>query len=326
MTRLPSGQPATSRRARNSWPRRAFLGVAEVIRALPRIRGKVRLGLALYRWANPRNEDFVIETTLFRSRLRFTLHLTSAHERMAYLMGQYEEPTGELLAAMWTHGAIVDVGANIGLIALPTAKLMERAGVTVYALEALPSNFAALAQNVESNALRELVVPLPIALGSDDGAQVSIQIEGNDPGRTGTANILPERFQFEKIPLSLRTLDALVAEGTIPRDIGIIKIDTDGYDLEVLLGAEGVLREARPTVLAELSGHCMAWHGQKHHDVARFLATVGYELWVPRSYGSLDFVPYDPSTEPPLDCLALPLENRDAVLVRVAAYRRRRTG
>lgn len=257
-----------------------FLLAASLIRALPRVRGKVRAGQMLYRLANRENNPFVITTTLFRERFVFRLNLTSAHERMGFLMNGYEPETTALLERLYQGGVILDIGANIGLVVIPLARrTRDRASSLphVFAFEALPSNHEALASNVKANGLDDIITTLPIALGAER-KQVKIQIEGDDPSRTGTANILPADLEFKAIDLEVIPLDDLIENGLIPSDITLIKIDTDGYDLQILRGARRLLTRQRPVCHVELNLHCLGWNHQTLEDVLRFIESIDYEL------------------------------------------------
>ena len=293
---------------------RIFLALASVLRGLPRIRGKVRFGLWAYRLLNGR-DDVIVDTTLFPEKLRFRLHLASAHERMAFLMNEYENETSNLLVRLWMRGAFVDIGANIGLVAIPVAARLPP-GAAVFAIEAIRSNFEVLQSNIAANGLQTIIKPICLGLGSS-AKEVYVQLEGDDPSRTGTANILPDRYDFQRIPLAIRTLDDLIADGTVAADVGLVKIDTDGYDLEVLRGSQVMLRTSRPTILAELNRHCLGWHGQTIEDVEALLRSCDYELWVPRRYGSHDYVRYVTGAPTFDNCLLLPAERAAADLERV---------
>jgi FkbM family methyltransferase len=274
--------------------RRIFLFAAAIIRALPPIRGKVRIGQILYRIANRRRALFMITTQLYPERFTYRLNLTSAHERMAFLMNGYEPETTALLEALHRGGTILDIGANIGLIAIPlAARTRSRAGAEphVMAFEALSSNYEALVWNVRQNGLESAVRALPIALGAERKS-VKIQIEGDDPARTGTANILPASFEFKQIDLEIHALDDLWRDGVIPDDVTLMKIDTDGYDLEILRGARRLLAQQRPACHVELNLHCLGWHNQTMEDVLELVQGIGYQLLSQTGYNSGRFVPY----------------------------------
>lgn len=297
-----------------------FLLIGDLIRAIPRIRGKVRLGHTCYRWLRLAAAPFTFETTLFPEKLRFLLSMNCAHERMAYLMNAYEDETSRFLADLFQGGAMLDVGANIGLIALPFAVRSRHQANTgtphVIAVEALPSNFEVLRHNIERNTLGESISAMNIGLGARSD-NVFIQIEGDDPVMTGTANILPSGRDFKKIPLQIHAIDALIGEGRLPRDISLIKIDTDGWDFEILKGAEKMLREGRPLVYAELMEHCLNWHGYGIAEVIAFMKNLDYQTWVCKSLNPPNFKPMSGGDAYTKDCLLVPNEQAAALATRL---------
>ena len=268
--------------------------------------------------ANRTRQPFSIETTLYSDRLRFRLNLTSAHERMAFLMNGYESDTVSLLDSLYSGGTILDIGANIGLIAGPLAARTAKRATSaphIFAFEALPSNSASLAENVRLNALDARIRVLPRALGSER-KQVHIQIEGDDPSRTGTANILPDSYDFQKIALEIERLDDVIASGDIPADVSLIKLDTDGYDLEILRGARTLLRERRPVCHVELNLICHAWHGVTLDDAVAFAGELDYDVYVRTAYSSRVFRLYRRELPFFENVLLIPRENV-AILERI---------
>jgi FkbM family methyltransferase len=177
-----------------------------------------------------------------------------------------------------------------------------------------------LEQNVIANGLGSSVKVLETGLGSA-ASEVFIQLERNRPHRTGTANILPATFEFEKIPLRIERLDSLVASGQITGPIRLMKIDTDGYDLEVLKGATSVLNEQRPLIIAELEPVCLAWHGQTIEDVITFLDGQNYELRIRVNDDWKTFERYQPPKKFVRDALVLPKERAAGVAARLKESR-----
>jgi FkbM family methyltransferase len=288
----------------------AFRLIGETVRRLPMFRGKVAIGNYFYKFFVRRGATpFAVETTLFPEKLIFRLDLDCAHERMAYLMGQYEQETAAFLIDLWHGGSFLDVGANIGLISLPiAARLKARTNSPcsfIYAVEAMPSNFLALCTNISLNKLDRLIVPINIGVGAEEG-ETSIQIEGDDAERTGTANVLPTG-SGHSVPLKIRPIDLLVAQKQLPGDIALIKIDTDGYDFEVLKGAQKLLRENRPLIYAELDEHCLSWHGYGINDVRAYLDGIDYYVWPMKSFSPPSFNSMV-TPEYKMNCLVVPKE------------------
>jgi FkbM family methyltransferase len=151
----------------------------------------------------------------------------------------------------------VDVGANIGLYTC----LAASKGRSVVAIEPLASNLRYLYQNVKNNSLKGIEV-FPVGLGSIPGL-------GFLTGIGGQASFLPnwaqEGFGFNKYvetvcPIS--TLDTILGNRFSGRRL-LIKIDTEGFEFEVLQGATATLcMSPKPTWIVE----CFL---DKHHPRGR---------------------------------------------------------
>ncbi|HEX8617632.1 MAG TPA: FkbM family methyltransferase, partial [Thermoanaerobaculia bacterium] len=223
-------------------------------------------------------------------RFDMLLDLHSWLQRLAFVDGGYEEDTVEFLLELrrmdGRGAALLDVGANIGIISIPFAR---KSSASVVAVEAVPDNVARLRTNIELNALDELVQVVPFALGATAGT-VQIQVEGDlNPGEgSGTANILPDGSTYECVrqEIVVRTLDELVESGELRARCSVVKIDTDGYDLKVLQGATRFLQRDRPVIFGEFSAQCLAWHEQTVGHVVAFAREQRYETWyrMPRTW------------------------------------------
>jgi FkbM family methyltransferase len=122
----------------------------------------------------------------------------------------------------------------------------------------------------------------PVLLGPISGVQVDFTVLDDAGGGTGSS-VLPENSDVPRhvLPLHTTTLDALVqAQGFGPPDL--IKLDVQGYELEVLKGAGGCL-EAGPVLLLELSVWPYNQGSPLLADMLAWLAQRGF-----RSYDVLD--------------------------------------
>jgi FkbM family methyltransferase len=257
---------------------RVFLGVGRLSAALPRFRGKARAALALYRVLGLTGRHVRVRARMRRPvRFDVELDLHAWLQRLAFVTGGYEAETVELLLALHgkSDGYLLDVGANVGFIAIPFAL---RSKAQVVAVEAVPDNVAVLRRNVAANGLQSAITIVPLALGTAPG-RVQIQVEGDlNPGDgTGTANILPDGSTFDCVrqEIEVTTLDLL----DLPPRCAVMKLDTDGYDLKVLQGGVEFLKRERPLVFGEFSAHCLAWHGQTVDDVVAFARAQRYDVY-----------------------------------------------
>jgi FkbM family methyltransferase len=227
------------------------------------------------------------------------------------LTGGYEPDTTNFLDEIYRadprEGYLLDIGANIGLISIPFAILSNDPLPKVIAVEAVPDNVRVLRQNVAQNALNDSIQIRAVALG-DVGEVVGIQVEGNLAAGegTGTANILSETHGGVRQKITIHTLDSL----NLPTGCKVVKIDTDGYDLKILMGSRAFLARERPVIYGEFAEHCLHWHDQSVSDVVRFAEDNGYLVWqrlspswtFSRSVNSATYV---------MDLLLLPIERNE---------------
>ena len=133
----------------------------------------------------------------------------------------------------------VDIGANRGDISL---KLLE-AGYEVYAFEPFPPVFSKLTERLAGYPKFHA---FPYALGSTNETQdLHLAVDMTDDKiyddetfyNSLTCHSLSEGLTFTKtIPVTVRTLADLHESGEIPTNIGLVKIDTEGFELEVIKG------------------------------------------------------------------------------------------
>jgi FkbM family methyltransferase len=164
------------------------------------------------------------------------------------------DPETRLMAYLYSHlpnRCAVDVGANIGDV---SAKLLE-VGYEVYAFEPFPEVFEKLKCRFSaSNQFHSY----PVAIGSIDETRnfflAQDQTEENIYKDSSLYNSLtkhsmPGDMVFnDSITVPVRSLESLHTSGELPEDIGLVKVDTEGFDLEVL---RGMGSHRYPVVVAE---------------------------------------------------------------------------
>lgn len=143
----------------------------------------------------------------------------------------------------------IDVGANVGHI----AQRLLNAGYVVYALEPFPHAFqtmqARLGSHPDFHAFQ-------IAVGAEDKDEADLHIAtDNSPDHkykdyTQYSSLLrhsmPEDMTFTStIKVAVRSLANMRSAGELPEEAGLLKIDTEGSDLEVIRG----LGKQRPAAL-----------------------------------------------------------------------------
>jgi FkbM family methyltransferase len=146
----------------------------------------------------------------------------------------------EYLAPFVRNRVAIDIGANEGLLSLRLA----RAGYRVTAFEPNP----ALSQTLETRSAEAPGFTLRReAIGAADGQMELNLVEdrsGSDKyrGRLSlysslTTHSLTDDLAFSGgVSVPVRSIDSLRKAREIPSTVGVLKIDTEGYDLEVVRG------------------------------------------------------------------------------------------
>jgi FkbM family methyltransferase len=208
----------------------------------------------------------VLQRPMFGFTFLVDVSRTDTH-RLLYLDGQRFVAERNLIRSLLRPGMrVVDVGANLGYFLLLLESVIGPRGEVV-CLEPEPDNLRELARNVRVNGLGNVVV-LPIAAGDCDGFA---------PLRRGI-NAVVNPGGSESFTVPLRRLDSLLSA-----PVDFIKIDVEGFELQVLRGAQRVLQQ-RPTVVVEVhpglldSTHRIAEILElltQHHRVAAYRPRIG---------------------------------------------------
>jgi FkbM family methyltransferase len=182
------------------------------------------------------------------------------------------------LLAACKQAVCADVGANVGDY---TALLVKHGAKSVFAFEPVPATFAELQARMKNVSA---VIPIQAAVGERTGvidihaphAGGCSTLATRDPNVTFLQN---ERFVSHTVPLV--TLDSVAFERGVRFDF--VKIDVEGFELEVLRGAARTISEHPPVAFQfEFNRHHML---RRQHIGDFFDALPGYRLFrlAPRS-------------------------------------------
>ncbi|HJX80232.1 FkbM family methyltransferase [Glutamicibacter sp.] len=181
-------------------------------------------------------------------------------EQIRRNMRFYEEDVLILLGHLSTlveNESILDAGGNIGNHTVFFAKIL---GQKVYTFEPIESNIEILRKNIAANELDNKVVLRPVALWSSV-KRVDFHQNIEDNGGTYSGEIDMEgRWETS-------TIDLEVSES-----VSIIKVDVEGAEADVLLGALQTIERSLPIISVEI--HDV----QNYRKIYEILKSYSYEV------------------------------------------------
>ena len=159
----------------------------------------------------------------------------------------------------------VDVGANVGSYTVLASACVGSASI---AIEPVPDTYQKLLENIRLNSIEELVRPLNIGLGDQQGML-------NFTNDQDTVNHVAMRNEKNTVSVTVDTLDHVCDIGPV-----LIKIDVEGFEYQVLRGATRIL------TAHTLCAMIIEWgeNGSVNEMIATIMDShgfkpMGYEPW-----------------------------------------------
>jgi FkbM family methyltransferase len=173
-----------------------------------------------------------------------------------HAVGAYSDDVTEFLRATIKPGwQCMDVGANIGLTSIFMARCSEN--VDVIAFEPSPAVLKFLNQNVDTNGRGQIRIA-PVGLGEKSDLVQFIELPNFSAGShiSNNKGTHPDAANQQSIYVPITTLDEYCKAEKISR-LDLLKIDAEGYELNILRGAKKCLRGLKPLVVLEFNSWFM---------------------------------------------------------------------
>jgi FkbM family methyltransferase len=219
-----------------------------------------------------------------RGGITYELDLFQGIDFAIYLANSYERQTRLALSRLVTPSSLVlDIGANIGAHTLHLAQLVGASG-RVIAFEPTDFAFRKLCRNLELNpALETRVTPCHCFLTERDEDQVPSTIYSSWPlARDAGLHAQHLGREMRTEAARARSLDSVLTE-LADRKVGLVKLDVDGFECDVLRGATKLLRETRPIFVMELAPYVLEEHGTSLEQLLSFFIPNGYSFYEERN-------------------------------------------
>lgn len=285
--------------------------VASGLRSLPNWRGKTRVALG---WKRMRERRGPLDGGW---RLRLSDGSTVCLPRGSQMTwslaatGYWDRHIIELLTRYIEPGTLaLDIGASLGLWTLPLARVVRSNGGRLWCFEPNPENLAWLEANIDRNYLGSVAEVHEVALGSWQG---TAQLGYREFGGGNAALVDADAGNTVEVPV------VRIDDLDFPQRVSFMKMDVEGFELEVLRGARALIHRDRPAIFGEFNA---TWLRMRDEDLAAELSSIaalGYEVFKVEDRRSASWRPKDVAglrrLEPPFvsgfeNLLLLPAEPR----------------
>lgn len=165
--------------------------------------------------------------------------------------------------------SFVDIGANNGYYySLQAAKF----GINeIHSFEPNPKILTHLYKNIYENNFQEVIKVYEIALSNLRLTNLTLAANRGANSRI----VRKKRMRDEILKVSTRKFDDLDITLTSPT---LIKIDVEGYELDVLKGANKFVEQTRPYIILEINNALLMEYGTNMKDIENYFLLKNYVL------------------------------------------------
>jgi len=236
--------------------------LGQLIKGTPWFRGKNRL---IQHWFKTRDKSGKRIRKLIDG-YKIICDLSVNYEAMVWLEQDERVELNILRSLLNKNQIFVDCGANIGLWTLTAASVVGPTG-RVYAFEPNKSTFEKLEKNISSGKYIDMIQLFCAAVGSKN-TNLPIRIIQGDHNICHMTDIMDS----ESILVPVVTLDSTLKDTQIDG----IKIDVEGFELEVLKGAANILKKSQPWLFVEFNTWLAKVNILQQWEVHKYLREIGY--------------------------------------------------
>jgi FkbM family methyltransferase len=189
--------------------------------------------------------------------------------------GIFEADNVRLLQALTRpETCMFDVGTNIGLMAIPVLQAQPQSRVISF--EPSPNVLDSLRRTVAGSDYQNRWTLIEKAVGAESG---KVAFSLSDQANSLFDGIRPtDRVaSIRQIEVELTTLDDTWRALGSPK-VSVIKIDVEGGELDVLLGARECLKQERPSVLVEWNRQNLTAYSCAPELLITFVKEASYKI------------------------------------------------
>ena len=167
------------------------------------------------------------------------------------------------------NDVVIDVGANIGRWSLFVAHLYKTQ--MIYAFEPFQETFMKLQKNISLN--QQFKIQTVNQAVSDSEGKIAMSVR--DCFNTGMNQI---NLASPDKNLSAVRLDFFCEINNIQK-IDVIKIDVEGFEMNVLKGSENLIKQWHPKIICEIDDFLLSQNKTTPTNIFNFLQGLNYQIY-----------------------------------------------
>lgn len=203
-----------------------------------------------------------------RNGIWYVLDISDYQNWLIYFGLNDDKPVG-LYELVKKDSVIIDVGANIGQTAMNFAKISEQNSM-IHAFEPDPVNYSKALENLKRNPFKNIRY-YNIGLGS---ANEELSLKINSPLNRG-GNRIDRKKALGSLIIKIERLDDVLERENVQK-VDLIKIDVEGFELEVLKGAKTTILLHKPLLYIEVDDANLQQQGTSASRLIQFIKDLGY--------------------------------------------------
>jgi FkbM family methyltransferase len=211
--------------------------------------------------------------TIERHGIRYQLDISNTPDHTTYF-NLTDAGDKRLLGELKADHVVVDIGANIGIRAMAFARAVPQG--RVIAFEPHPVSHRRLLEHLGMNAMTN-VTPVNMGVGSERSSAKLYEVLENNPGMNRILGDVEGRERFAATEIQLTPLQPVLEELGVAH-VDAIKIDVEGFELEVLRGCAPILDRDHPLLFIELDDDNLRENGSSAQELLAFLRNKGYTI------------------------------------------------
>jgi FkbM family methyltransferase len=196
--------------------------------------------------------------------------LRSAVSRGIYSKGEFDPLVFKAIASeLRASDILLDVGSNVGVYSIQSLEIVGTSG-NVHAFEIDPRPLRCLELSKKRFHYDNLHIH-STAVGSAIG---KVQLNQDHECGNSQVSLVDGGTQVPMV-----SLDTWMASNGVDR-VNVIKIDVEGFELEVLKGAQEILARNKPSLIIEADDRLLSRTGASVEMLTGYLSSFGYTCTV----------------------------------------------